>query len=178
MLAAFGHTWSSQYGDHPAGITAETWASALAGITGQQIGEGLRACIAEGQQFPPGAPRFRAMCLGIPAFAQVKLESTRTDAERSPFTRAVWMFVDGYSYRHAALKDADRMLREAYELASEQRMRGAPLPDPPAAALEGPSESIVELPPTREARLNHLKDVLGDDFNPSVADPAYDPTRH
>ena len=63
----------------PEGAAADTWAAALAGLTGAQIAEGLRACVAEGEEFPPNAPRFRAMCLGIPSLARVRLEFSAPD---------------------------------------------------------------------------------------------------
>lgn len=128
MLGIFGNAFSSQYGTDPEGDAADTWSAALSGLSGEQIAEGLKACVAEGNEFPPNAPRFRCMCMGIPVFAQVKLEITGPDKERSPFTRSVWSFINGHAYRHAPMDKAERLLREAYELAKESRMRGAPLP--------------------------------------------------
>lgn len=152
MLGMYGNTWASQYGDHPSGTTAATWAETLVGIDPAAIAVGLRACLAEGREFPPSAPRFRAMCLGIPAFSAVKFESTKPDAERSPFTRAVWMHLDGYAYRQASARDGDRLLRDAYELASEAVMRGAQLPKPAAAALADASKEKPSVNPDPEAR--------------------------
>lgn len=128
MLSMFGHTWSSAYGTQPEGMISDTWAAALGGLSTDQLAAGLNACVAEGNEFPPNAPRFRCMCLGVPPFAQVKLEIHAPQAERSPFTRLVWSFVNGYAYRHAPMDKAERLLHEAYELAKESRMRGAPLP--------------------------------------------------
>lgn len=127
MLAMYGHAWASQNGDHAAGITAETWASCLVGITPEQIAAGLRACLAEGAEFPPSAPRFRAMCVGIPGLAEVRYRIRQGEA--TPFTRLVWQSIDGYRYRQASSDVADRMLRDAYELAREHVMRGNPLPE-------------------------------------------------
>lgn len=142
MVAMYGHAWHSVQGASPqddAGkltVAGETWSTALAGLEGSEFAAGLSACIADGREFPPSAPRFRAMCLGIPSFARVKDETTRADAERSPFTRMAWAFVNGYDYRHADVRDAERMLRAAYDHAVEDRMRGVPLPAAAAAALE------------------------------------------
>lgn len=129
MLGMYGHTWASQFGNQPEGTAADTWAAALAGLTGPQMATGLQACVAEGKEFPPGAPRFRAMCLGIPSLAQVRHELCAKDADRSPFTRSVWSFVDGYAHRNANQRDAARMVAEAYDMAHDLRMRGAPLPE-------------------------------------------------
>jgi hypothetical protein len=169
MGSLYGHRWVSQYGSTFAGIAADTWASALSGVTPQQIADGLRACVSEGDEWPPAAPRFRAMCLGIPSFAAVKLESTRDGHDRSPFTRAVWLNVDGYAHRHASARDADRLLHDAYDLAREQVMRGVPLPATPIALIEKQEPPKPVLPETREERARRLKTLLGDDFNPETA---------
>jgi hypothetical protein len=79
------------------------------------------------------------MCLGIPTFAQVRVEATVPDAERSPFTRSVWQFLDAYAFRQASSRDGEKLLREAYEAAREARMRGAPLP--------GRAEAITQQKP-------------------------------
>lgn len=172
MLAMFGNTWASQYGERPDGITSDTWAGVLSGVTGPQIAAGLHACAAEGREFPPNAPRFRAMCLGIPSFARVRLEITQSGMERSPFTRSVWTFVDGHDYRHASAKDADRILQAAYDAAHDLAMRGEPLPQPAAAELEHEAPPPVVLPDTKEARIEHMRALLGDDFNPAAAQAA------
>ncbi len=141
----FGHTWASAYGDAPTGTTAETWASCLAGVTNAQIADGLRACLAEGAEFPPSAPRFRGMCLGIPSLALVRLELRGGD--HSQFTRAVWANIDGYRFRQSSADAADRMLRDAYELTREQVMRGHALPTP-SEAIE---QEAREFKPCSEA---------------------------
>lgn len=141
----YGHTWSSAYGDAPTGTTAETWASCLAGIGNQQIAAGLRACVAEGAEFPPSAPRFRGMCLGIPSLALVRLELRSGDY--SAFTRAVWGNLDPYRYGLASADNADRMVRDSYDLTREQVMRGEPLPTPSVAV----SHEIPKFTPCSEA---------------------------
>lgn len=164
MLGLYGHTWASQYGDAPTGSTADTWASALIGLTPQQIADGLRACVASGDEFPPNAPRFRAMCMGIPSFATVKRETLRPDAERSPFTRTVWFRVDVYAHRHASVRDADRMLQAAYDAVREEVMRGAVI-DPPAALIEHDTSPKPQgIPATREERAERLRKLLGEDY--------------
>lgn len=131
MLAMYGHTWATAYGEQPEGATAETWASCLAGVSNQQIADGLHACLAEGGEFPPSAPRFRGMCLGIPSLAAVRLELR--GGEHGQFTRAVWGNLDGYRFRQSSADAADRMLRDAYDFTREQVMRGQPLPEPSLA---------------------------------------------
>lgn len=141
MTALYGHAWVSAHGmaaTNPDGrltIDGETWQRSLVGITGPQLAAGLDACITEAGEFPPSAPRFRAMCLGIPSFARVRIEITKAEASRSPFTRHVWQYVDGYAYRQATIRDGERMLRSAYDLAVETRMQGAELPVTPEFEL-------------------------------------------
>ena len=178
MAALYGHTWASQYGGQPEGAAADTWAATLAGLSGSQMAQGLRACIAEGGEFPPSAPRFRAMCLGIPSLARVKLELADSASERSAFARLVWHHIDGYAYRQASAKDAGRMVQDAYELASERVMQGEPLPGESPAIEQPMTPKAPVLPGTREARCAHLKDLLttmGELYNPRIEDPSYEP---
>lgn len=169
MASLYGHRWASQYGVAFSGIAADTWASALSGITPQQIADGLRACVAEGDEWPPAAPRFRAMCLGIPSYATVKLELTRTSDQWSRFTRSVWLKVDSYAHRHASVKDADRMLKDAYDIACEEAMHGAPLPEQPVALIEEVKAPKPVLPESREERARKLAALLGEEYNPDTA---------
>lgn len=169
MASLYGHRWASQYGVAFTGIAADTWASALSGITPQQIADGLRACVAEGDEWPPAAPRFRAMCLGIPSYATVKLESTRPGEQRSRFTRSVWLKVDSYAHRHASVRDADKMLKDAYDIACEEVMHGVPLPEQPVALIEQVKPPKPVLPETREERAKHLLGLLGELYNPETA---------
>ncbi len=130
MLALYGHAWASQYGTAPEGIAAETWAIALNGLSADDLGRGLRACVAEGAEFPPSAPRFRGMCAGIPSLGAVRRElHPRFDGARTPFATLVWAQLDSYRFKQASADQADRLLREAYELAREEVMRGEPLPE-------------------------------------------------
>ena len=165
----FGHTWASAYGEAPTGTTAETWASCLAGVTTAQIADGLRACLAEGAEFPPSAPRFRAMCLGIPSLAAVRLEVRSGIA--SPYTRAVWANLDAYRYRQAPADQADRMLRDAYDLTREQVMRGQPLPEASPAIVQEPRQHRPASPERREAALNEIAASLGIDRKALAAGP-------
>lgn len=145
MAAIYGHRWVTAFGETPengAGrltIAGDTWKRGLAGLAERQIGAGLQACVASNEPWPPTLPEFRAMCLGVPALAAVRMELASRSAERSAFAVLVWRFVDGHRYRLADGDRADRILREAYDLAREYLMRGGTLPEP-ATALEAPEE--------------------------------------
>lgn len=145
MAAIYGHRWTSSYGDDPGSMAGDTWAAGLSGLTGAQLARGLEACVASSDPWPPSLPDFRAMCLGIPPLASVRLDSAKAE----PFTRLVWQHLDGYRYQQAPADQSDRLLREAYELAREHVMRGGALPEP-SAELEAP-ERRKPVPASPEA---------------------------
>ncbi len=140
MAAIYGHRWASAYGDAPERegsltIAGDTWARGLSGITPAQIGDGIERCLASGEPWPPTLPEFRALALGIPTIALVRAEVRPGAPAISPFTRAVWMRLDGWAYQRADADRADRMLREAYELTRDAVMRGDPMPVSPVAEI-------------------------------------------
>jgi len=157
MVAMYGHAWTNVHGLTPhetnstiLSISGDTWSRALAGITSQQIGAGLEACVAEGGKFPPSVPRFRAMCLAIPKLAVVRAELQR--GQFSPFSRAVWQELDTYRFKQATADQADRLLREAYDVIHDHFMRGEPLPDEPTAALEAQADKFTPATPEQVER--------------------------
>ena len=161
MGGLYGHTWTSAYGDNPRSVAGAEWSRTLAGLNREQVDTGIDACRAEGAEWPPSAPRFRAMCLGIPTLARIRLELQRGAA--SPFARMVWGNLDAYRYRHADTREADRMLRDAYELAREERMQGAELPAEPVAALRQelePKERKPADPAVVAARMAEIEELL------------------
>lgn len=147
MAEIYGHKWTSAYGDDsgPEGA-AGTWAKGLAGVTPAQVSTGLQACLVAIDPWPPTLPEFRAMCLGVPTFAAV-----RADADKvKPFTVLVWQHLDGYLYKNASADKADKMLKDAYELAREHVMKGGALPEPASGAIE--QERKKWEPPPAETR--------------------------
>lgn len=69
MTHTYGHKWAAVFGASavdPAGRltdVAQTWRSGLRAVTGEQLAQGIRACIDSGDKWPPTLPAFRAMCL-------------------------------------------------------------------------------------------------------------------
>lgn len=172
MAGLYGHAWTSSYGDDSRTAAGAEWARTLHGLTRAQVGAGFDACRAEGAEFPPSAPRFRGMCLGIPTLAAVSAELlTATSDKRTPFARLVWSFiVDLYAYRHTSAKDAERLRREAYEQACEHLMTGGGLPSEPAGEIAHDDNSRpTGIPKTREHRVEHLRGLLGLAFNEFAA---------
>jgi hypothetical protein len=144
MTALYGHAWLSVHGPSPQSsdgtltIHGETWSKVLSGLSGTQLGHGLEACITSGREFPPSAPRFRSMCLQLPSFISLKAQFDAVryqEKDAGPFARLVCQFLNYDSYRYGDKKTSDKALKEAYELASEQLMRGGSYPPEPVAAI-------------------------------------------
>lgn len=171
MAGRFGHTWVSQFGDSPHGVAGRAWAEDLQGLSRAQLDAGLAAVKFEAAEFPPNSTRFRAMCFGIPPFGLVNSELlTKLNAQRTPFARLVWRYIDGYAHRHAPARDAEKLRRAAYDLASQHVMRGEAFLDEPVAEIEHqPAPKPQGIPQTREARIEHMRKVLGDQFNEEAA---------
>jgi|SRR5690348_8799632 len=162
--AMFGHTWASQYGESPTGLAGDTWAAALAGLTPQQVADGLRATLLLGEQFPPSAPHFRSLCFGIPAFAAMRFEMTHGEEPRTPFGLLCWQFVDTFRLRQADQREADRIARDAYELAKAHVLTGGELPEVhPELAKPEPIAREVASHETAKRHLDEMMSKLGDE---------------
>lgn len=157
MADVYGHRWVSSYGADPRSGSGDTWRRGLGGLTPQQLGHGVERCVAGVYAWPPTLGEFRALCLGVPTFAAVRLDTEKRDA----FTVLVWKHLDGYRYRQASADHADRMLREAYDLAREHVMRGGELPELPEALIEHEKPKFVEpTPDEKVATLQRVRDEL------------------
>jgi hypothetical protein len=157
MAAMFGHSWVSQYGAQPDGVGGDTWSAVLADLTPQQIAGGLHATSRIAADWPPTAPRFRALCLGIPTMAECRIELRSGNPDPSPFARLLWSYLDGYNYRLASTEKADRMLRDAYELASAFVMDGGKLPEPSPAIEQ--AEPEPRKPADPESARRHIQEL-------------------
>jgi hypothetical protein len=151
MAGLYGHRWTSSYGEDPRSAGGKQWALTLAGFTRAQIDTGLEACRATGEEWPPSAPQFKARCLGIPTFAQVKADLGRRE---HGFTRMVWQCLDHWLFSRAETRDAERQLRNAYDFAVERRMCGDEFPVKPAGELT--HEKPEFKPATPEAAQQHM----------------------
>lgn len=135
MAAIFGHAWVSNYGASPEGVAADTWAAVLAGLTPQQIAQGLQRLTLQGGDWPPSAPAFRALCIGIPSLAAY-LNRFSDRGSTHPFDQLAWAYIDGWKWRNATGKEQDRLIRDGYRLAKEQAMEDGHLPDTAEHRLE------------------------------------------
>lgn len=143
-------------------VYGDTWAKGLAGLSGEQLACGLGACLTRTDVWPPVLAEFRALCLGIPSFGQVRDDMARANADRSPFTIMVGRHIDGCRYRLADTREAERMLREAYGEAREAVMRGEPLPEPlPQLKADEKPVFVPASPETARAHLAKIAAALG-----------------
>lgn len=156
MAEIYGHRWTAAYGESAEEGAGGTWAKGLSGLSVQQIGAGIGACIASADPWPPTLPEFRAKCLGIPPLAAVRLDADKVD----PFTVLVWQNLDGYRYRQASSDQADRLLREAYELAREHVMRGGELPNVAGAIEQEKRKPKPADPAVAEAAMREARELL------------------
>lgn len=152
MTGLYGHKWTSAYGDDPVKTAGKEWSLTLEDLSREQIDLGLQACRTSGDEWPPNASLFRAMCLAIPSLEAVRAELH--GGEPSPFTRAVWARLDTYRYRHVSTDLADRLLAGAYQLVHEAVMQGKALPAAPVAAIQQEVRKLV--PVTADQLAGHV----------------------
>lgn len=162
MAAIYGHRWTSGFGEgceHDDGkltVAGDTWQRGLTGLSEAQIAAGLQSALTSADPWPPTLPRFRALCFGIPSIAEVRLDLKR-DTKR-PFTRMVWSYIDSYRYRNASSESADFLLKDAYEIAREAVMSGAPLPDEIAGTIDAPQEQ-KPVPASPEVAMRYIEEI-------------------
>jgi hypothetical protein len=176
MAAIYPHRWASAMGASPQApdgsltVAGDTWARGLVGLTPDQLGRGLDTCTASADEWPPALPAFRAMCLGIPDLAQVRLEMRPGAPHVSRFTRLVYLHLDPWALRHATAEGADRMVREAYGLAYDHVARGGELPPEPVAAVEhAPTPPKPADPAVVAEAIRKVRQSLG--LEPTEASP-------
>ncbi len=157
LTEIFGYRFVNAYGDDPASSTATTWARGLAGLTRHQLAQGLHACVASADAWPPTLPEFRARCVGIPSLARVQIE-LRGRSPRSPFTHAVWQLVDAFAYSQASSWDAERMLRGAYEVVREEVIDGRVL-DPVPVGEIGREVKPAPVVSSGEVKAAYIRDI-------------------
>lgn len=143
MAGMFPGKWVRENGSAPVNnngeltIAGETWLPVLSGITPRQVAEGMANCLRSALQWPPNPGQFRAMCLGVPALAEVEGQM-RPGQAQSGFTVLVRSMLDLHAYATADSGNAQhRMLANAYERAVRYVMDGGAVPQA-AAALPPP----------------------------------------
>jgi hypothetical protein len=165
MAARYGHAWTSQYarGDDDAlRLAMAEWRETLAGVTSAQVQHGLEADALRGAEWPPSSTHFRALCFAIPSFAATRFEMQHGDEPRTPFGLLCWRFVDPFRMRTATQDQADRIARDAYELAKTHVMAGGELPVvPELLAKPDPQQREAASRETAERTLREMAEKLG-----------------
>lgn len=164
MASAYGHAWTSQHGLTPQGMDGDLWAAKLSGLNLEQLQRGIELATNRCSEWPPNVGIFRGMCLGIPSFAAAILEIRRREGKLSPFARLMWTFIDHFRLARADAETADRMWRDAFDLACEYVMQNGELPPDPAGELEAPKPQprTPAKPETVERELAKMAKVLGE----------------
>ena len=170
MAEIYGHTFTSAFGPDPTGPVGATWAKGLSGLTGQDLARGLSACLRSGDTFPPTLPRFRMLCIGIPAVERVAHEIR--SGERSAFTQMVLQRMDLHRYKAVDAKQAEQLLRSAYSLAVDARMAGEPLPEQVELLGHEPQEKTFTpaSPETIAREMAKIEQILADAAKPQEPD--------
>ena len=83
MSEIYPHRWTSAVGDQP----TPTWIAALASIPGNLIAVGLRRCLSEHPEWPPGLGEFVSLCNPRP-------EDMGLPNEQDAYREAVWLSGD------------------------------------------------------------------------------------
>lgn len=166
-VGAYGAKWTSGYGALPVDSAGKLtmagmiWGKGLGPFTREHVLSTMSNYIAGPDEWPPTLPGLRRRCFAIPELAALKREFAPGTGERSAFARLVWSFLDAYRFTRAESDTADRMLRDAYELAVEHRMRGGALPEPAAAIEHVEPERKPASPEVAAAHLADLKQRFG-----------------
>lgn len=167
MAARYGHRWTSQYagdespeGQAAAELAQAEWTQTLAGIDATQMMAGLAADVRRGDAWPPSSTEFRAMCLGIPTFAELRYEILHPEVPRTPFGVKWWEYVgaDAFALRTASESEANRLRLAAYALTRQFVLAGNALPPVPAA-LQKPEPPAKRFASDEEAQ-QHVRAVL------------------
>lgn len=165
-LGLWSRKWEREYGrspfdehDRPT-ADAVLWGRHLAGFTRETILSALEGFAQRGDTWPPNLPELRRACFNLPSYAQLKDRFTDTS---DPFVLLVRRSMDSYLFSRAEQSRADRMLRDAYDLACEKVMQGEPLPVVPRQIK---AEQRAPVRPTVDQLAKHfarIKEALHDE---------------
>lgn len=118
----------------------------------------LAVAVRRGDGWPPSSTEFRAMCLGIPTFGELRYETLHPELPRTPFGVKGFEYVDPFALRQAFASEADRMRRQAYELTKQFVLAGNVLPEVPAQ-LRKP-EPVPKRFANEEKVVEHTRGVM------------------
>ncbi|MGL4557898.1 MAG: hypothetical protein ACRCV5_10365 [Afipia sp.] len=120
MARLYGHRWTSNYGTSDRG---DMWLRVLGDLMPAQLAQGIAACCRRGDPWPPSAPEFRALALGLPAAVQIAAAAQdlaagcawRVPAELQGFARAALAAagVTSWDAGHLSAQELQRRLTAA-----------------------------------------------------------------
>ncbi len=162
MADLLGHRWTSSFGSDAGTGAGKTWAEELGDLTLAQLAVGLRSVAVMPSDWWPSVPAFRELCFAVPSFALVRAEIAMKNARRSPFTLLTYEYLDRHRHAMAPADQADRLLREAYDVAREHVMRGGALPEiPEELSAPPPEERVPASESTVRASCAAIEAILG-----------------
>jgi hypothetical protein len=166
MVAIYGPRWVSAMGVSPLAadgsvtVAGETWSEGLADLTGDQFAKGLRSCLSSGDGWPPTLPEFRLACIGVPSIGEVRQNLRDRFEAYQPFTLMVYRRIDYWNYVRADMRQAERMLAEAYEEARAAVLRGEPLPEKPQLVTHEPAPPAPSDPEVGRRAIAEIREQL------------------
>ena len=150
MASRYGHAWVSQYGPQPQGFAGAEWRETLCGLAPEQIRDGFDGDVLRGDAWPPSSTLFRTMCFRIPSQAAIEQEVhllamcrhaddfARTARNVSRFALLVWDEINSSRFKQSNFKEADKLLKNGFNLAREHVICGGELPEYPQAPAPPP----------------------------------------
>lgn len=169
LAGLYGVRFTGPFGSDPYGPSAALWRASLGDLSDEALRHGLEACVAAGEDWPPTAPAYRALCLSVLTLDEVRLDLRRANEERHPFTRMVWSVMDIWAFTKGDDFRARDALASAYAVARKSRMRGEPLPPSDQLALpRGMSavEAARPNPAKMTSRGQQIADALARQLHP------------
>lgn len=128
------------------------WAQQLGGIAERDVLEAI-SYFSGRRVWPPALAEIRMRALGIPELVEVQRD---IGTRKLGFTRLVWSFMDLHAFTRSDNRESERILRNAYDFAVEQRLSGAEYPDPPLAIAHEPRPAFVPDPAVVEKARREL----------------------
>jgi len=165
--AVYGPKWTSRAGELPVDddgmltVAGGVWSRGLDGLPHAAIMRALDRH-ARVSAWPADMSDLRALSMGVPSLAEVKLILLRDEAMKPSFVVLVFQHLDFYNWKMADQRAADRMLADAYATARDHVLLGGELPEV-KAALESPEKRkpVPAAPEVAERHFHKIREELG-----------------